>query len=218
MKKTAIATMIMTLVLIGTTLAQPKRRTPPQVGNPFGLGGTVTAGVKNRQPATFRKRIDKGAPVANLGDTGTHEVGHKGKRRNGQFRPNPSGDGTTQHFRKSGTSAQNNRSHQSQLNTANQPSFMKLGDIKGEVINSQKPNASAKERTETVDNNESRTTRSAGFVSPSSDPHGKTSSARRKTQNLLPYMEQSNLKAQPRSKQFGAGNQVEAKTKANGNQ
>jgi len=165
MKKTAIATMIMTLVLIGTTWAQPKRKTPPQVGNPFGLGGTVTAGVKNRQPR-------------NLGDTATHEVGHKGKRRNGQFRPNPTGDGTTQQFRKSGTSEQNNRSRPSQLNTANQPSFMKLGDIKGEVINNQQPNGAKYDgidgesndartkkpngqrknnvsRTETVDNNES---------------------------------------------------------------
>lgn len=36
----------------------------------------------------------------NLGDTATHEVGHKGNRRKApkQFRPNPSGDGTTQHF------------------------------------------------------------------------------------------------------------------------
>ncbi|MBL8205767.1 MAG: hypothetical protein JNM09_16150 [Blastocatellia bacterium] len=178
MKKTVIATMMMTLVLIGTIWAQPKRKTPPQVGNPFGLGGTVTAGVKNRQPATFRKRIDKATPVANLGDTGTHEVGHKGNRRNGQFRPNPTGDGTTQQFRKSNTSGQNNDSRQSQLNTVNQPLSMKLGDIKGEVINSQqpkgakydgidgesndartkKPNGQRKNnvsRTETVDNNES---------------------------------------------------------------
>lgn len=71
----------------GTDNANRQRgRRPNAIGNPFGLGGTVTAGVKNRQSA-------------NLGDTATHEVGHKGTRRNPQFRPPPAGDGTTEHFR-----------------------------------------------------------------------------------------------------------------------
>ena len=56
---------------------------PNSIGNPIGFGGSVTAGVKE----------------ANLGDTATHEVGHKGKRRNQQFRANNAGDGTTQQFR-----------------------------------------------------------------------------------------------------------------------
>lgn len=190
MKKTAIAIATMTLVLVGTTLAQPRQRPTRQIGNPIGLGGTVTAGIKqtpnqdqrtnrkiptsqgdqpelqianspqqnlgdtgthevghkgNRRPMpksiNLRKRIDKGAPVANIGDTATHEVGHKGKLRNGQFRPTPSGDGTTQQFRKSGTSEQNR---------TNQPLSRKLGDIAGE-------NKVA--RTETVTNNEFKSKR-----------------------------------------------------------
>lgn len=79
MKKTAIAIAMMTLVLIGTTLAQPQRR----VAQSTALGGGSGVGIKNRR-------------TANLGDTGTHEVGHKGKRRNVQAN---TGDGTTQHFR-----------------------------------------------------------------------------------------------------------------------
>ncbi|MFN7931445.1 MAG: hypothetical protein U0Y68_26655 [Blastocatellia bacterium] len=119
MKKTVLAIAMMTLILTGTTWAQRQknfgstamgggsgvgvrnrrpaprslyannigqgvhaepqdgsgtdnanRRRPNAIGNPFGLGGTVTAGVKNRQSA-------------NLGDTATHEVGHKGKSRRG---------------------------------------------------------------------------------------------------------------------------------------
>lgn len=183
MKKTAIAFAMMTLILIGTTVAQPARR----IAGSTAMGGGSGVGVKNRQSA-------------NLGDTATHEVGHKGKRRNGQSHPNPTGDGTTQHFRKNGISGQNNRTRAPQQNTTNDSSFMKLGDIKGEVINSQPPNTSAKERTETVDKNEYRTTspangkrRPAGFVSPSSDPHGKNPTARRKTQNLLPFIEHDNI-------------------------
>jgi hypothetical protein len=114
MKKTTItiATLSLILTLIATAVGQDRRRAPQPkgmnkadlteqlsiqsnrqrgrrpnaVGNPFGLGGTVTAGVKNRQ-------------AANLGDTATHEVGHKGNRRNVQAHPIPSGDGTTNHFR-----------------------------------------------------------------------------------------------------------------------
>ena len=85
MKKTAITTTIMTLILIGTALAQPaskikgstalgggsgvgiRNRQPQRIGNPIGLDGNI-AGVKNRQ--------------ANLGDTATHEVGHKGRGSN----------------------------------------------------------------------------------------------------------------------------------------
>lgn len=77
MKNTAIAIAMMTLILIGTAVAQPKRR----VAGSTALGGGSGVGVKNRQ--------------ANLGDTGTHEVGHKGKRRNVK----PAGDGTTEQFR-----------------------------------------------------------------------------------------------------------------------
>ena len=87
MKNTAIAIAMMTLIWMGTAVAQPARRIagstamgggsgvgvrnrqPQRIGNPIGLGGTVTAGVKNRQPK-------------NLGDTATHEVGHKGRRPN----------------------------------------------------------------------------------------------------------------------------------------
>jgi hypothetical protein len=74
MKNTAIAIAMMTLVLIGTAWGQERRRAPRQIGNPIGLGGTVTAGVKNRKPM-------------NLGDTGTHEVGHKGQRRTQNLLP-----------------------------------------------------------------------------------------------------------------------------------
>ncbi len=109
MKKTAITTAIMTLILIGTALAQPARkikgstamgggsgvgirnRPPQRIGNPIGLDGNI-AGVRKRQGY-------------NLGDTATHEVGHKGKRRNPQFQANSVGDGTTEHFRKSANSA-----------------------------------------------------------------------------------------------------------------
>jgi hypothetical protein len=76
MKKTtiAIATLSLILTLAATAFGQPRRRAPQQVGNPVGLGGTVTAGVKNRKPM-------------NLGDTGTHEVGHKGQRRTQNLLP-----------------------------------------------------------------------------------------------------------------------------------
>ena len=114
MKKTAIATMIMTLVVIGTTWAQPNRRASSQVGNPFGLGGTVTAGVKNRQPATFRKRIDKSSPAFNGGDTATHEVGHKQANSGANQRMNP---GTRQ------------------------PSYLKIEGIDGESLKNRKTNA-----------------------------------------------------------------------------
>lgn len=167
MKKTAIAIAMMTLIMIGTTLAQPSRR----VAGSTAMGGGSGVGVKNRKPV-------------NLGDTGTHEVGHKGKRRNAQFRPNPAGDGSTEHFRTSGMSGQGNRSRTQQLNTTNQPKYMKLGDIKGEVINSQQPNAAKYD----------------GIDGGSNDARTKKPNGRRKTQNLLPYMEQSNLKAHPRSK------------------
>ncbi len=154
MKKTATTIAIMTLILISTAYGQERRRPTRQIGNPFGLGGTVSAGI-NQTPNQVQ-RAKRKSPTStgdqpemqitnsqkqSLGDTATHEVGHKGKRRNGQVRPNPTGDGTTQHFRKSGTSGQNNRSRTPQQDTTNQPSFIKLGDIKGEAINSQQPNA-----------------------------------------------------------------------------
>jgi hypothetical protein len=153
MKKTAIAiaTMSLLLTLIVTASGQDRRRrAPQQVGNPFGLGGTVTPGVKNRKPM-------------NLGDTGTHEVGHiKGNRR-----PTPKGwsfgasNPTVVNNESTGENSPNNRTR------APQPKQMKLGDIKGEVINSQQPTnkfranrpASTKGRTETVDLDEYRTKR-----------------------------------------------------------
>ena len=110
MKKTAIAIAMMTLILIGTAVAQPGRRKAGSTA----MGGGSGVGLKNRQPMNMRKRIDKATPVANLGDTATHEVGHNGNRRNGQFRPNPTGDGTTQQFRKTNANGQNNRSRHSQ--------------------------------------------------------------------------------------------------------
>lgn len=98
MKKTAttIATLSLLLILIATAVGQDRHRAPQPKGmnkadlteqlsirsnrqrnrrpaaisNPIGMGGTVTAGLKNQQGH-------------NLGDTGTHEVGHKGKRRSG---------------------------------------------------------------------------------------------------------------------------------------
>jgi hypothetical protein len=85
MKNTAIA--MMTLVLIGTAWGQERRRAPRQIGNPIGLGGTVTAGVKNRKPMNLgdtatHEVVAKGKhKTMNLGDTGTHEIGHKGKRQ-----------------------------------------------------------------------------------------------------------------------------------------
>lgn len=184
MKKTTItiATLSLILTLAATAFGQPRRRAPQQVGNPFGLGGTVTAGVKNRKPM-------------NLGDTGTHEVGHvKGNRR-----PTPKGwsfgasNPTVVNNQSTGKNLQNNRTR------APQPKSLKLGDIKGEVINSQQPNAAKYDGIDGESNN-ARTNKLNG---------------QRKTRNLLPYMEQSNLKARPRAKQFGAGNQAEAKTKGN---
>ncbi|HEX4951621.1 MAG TPA: hypothetical protein VFZ34_33495, partial [Blastocatellia bacterium] len=119
MKKTATTIALMTLVLIGTTLAQPPRR----VAGSTAVGRGTGVGVKNRQPMNLHKRIDKATPLTqaedgsgtdnanwqrgrrpnavgnpfglggtvtagaknqqgyNLGDTATHEVGHKGKRR-----------------------------------------------------------------------------------------------------------------------------------------
>lgn len=97
MKKTAIAMMTMMLILIGTTWAQPQKRPTKQIGNPIGLGGTVTSGVKKQQPATFRKRIDKSSPLLRTGessgDTGTHEVSHKTKRRPTKSQPSIKFDG-----------------------------------------------------------------------------------------------------------------------------
>lgn len=56
--------------------------------NPIGLAGPPPLGTQKRN----RK-------VVNLGDTATHEVGHKGKRTAPQFRSNPTGEGATQRFR-----------------------------------------------------------------------------------------------------------------------
>jgi hypothetical protein len=208
MKKTTIAIAILTFSLLSTAMAQEKRKAPRQVGNPFGLGGTVTAGVKNRKPTNLgdtgthevghkgtRRRSAQYNPkelgvgkVRNLGDTGTHEVGHKGKRRNAQFRPNPAGDGTTEHF-------------------SNQPNAAKYDGIDGESndARTKHPNSGAAPAG------------IAAATEVAAKDIRKQSNKRRKTQNLLPYMEQSNLKARARSKQLGAGNQVEAKTKAQGN-
>lgn len=97
MKKTMIAIAMMTLILTGSVLAQHakssgsisnrrqtnlgdtatheighNRRQVNGIGNPFGMGGTVTAGVKNRQGY-------------NLGDTATHEIGYKETRRQNQI-------------------------------------------------------------------------------------------------------------------------------------
>lgn len=208
MKKTAIAiaTMSLLLTLVVTASGQDRRRrAPQQVGNPIGLGGTVTAGVKNRKPM-------------NLGDTGTHEVGHKGNRR-----PTPKGysfgasNPTVVNNQSTGKNSQNNRTR------APQPKSLKLGDIKGEVINSQQPNAAKYDGID-GESNAARTKSPNSGASPAGIAGAtevaakdirKQSNKRRKTQNLLPYMEQSNLKARPRAKQFGAGNQVEAKTKGN---
>ncbi len=231
MKKTtiAIATMSLLLTLVVTASGQDRRRAPQQVGNPIGLGGTVTAGVKNRKPMNLgdtgthevghkgnrrptpkgysfgasnptvinnestgkssqnnRTRAPQQKPM-NLGDTATHEVGHKGKRRNGQFRPNPTGDGTTQHFRTQKTNA------------------AKYDGIDGESNDARTKSPNSGVSPAGI----------AGATEVAAKDIRKQSNKRRKTQNLLPYMEQSNLKARPRAKQFGAGNQVEAKTKGN---
>ncbi len=68
MKKTIFAIAILTISLVGTAWGQERRRAPrPQLGS-TALGGGSGVGVKNRK-------------ATNLGDTATHEVGHKGKRR-----------------------------------------------------------------------------------------------------------------------------------------
>ena len=87
-------------------------------------------------------------PVTNLGDTATHEVGHKGKRR----KPQP----TT-------------------------PSYLKIEGIDGESIKGKQPNSAKYD----------------GIDGESNDARTKRPNRRRKTQNLLPYMEQNNLKRQP---------------------
>ena len=66
--KFAIATISLSILLTCTALRQGNRKPPRQINNPFGVGGTTTMGVKTRRNA-------------NLGDTATHEVGHRGKRR-----------------------------------------------------------------------------------------------------------------------------------------
>ena len=140
MKKTTttIAALSLILTLIATAVGQDRRRVPgpkgmnksdlteqltirsnrqrnrrpASIGNPFGLGGTVSAGIT--QPSNQGQRGKRKSPTStgdqpelqvtnsrqqNLGDTATHEVGHKGKRRNVQAHPIPAGDGTTEHFR-----------------------------------------------------------------------------------------------------------------------
>jgi hypothetical protein len=224
--------MSLLLTLVVTASGQDRRRAPRQVGNPVGLGGTVTAGVKNRKPMNLgdtgthevghvkgKSGSARTKPQLNLGDTGTHEVGHvKGNRR-----PTPKGWGfgasnpTVVNNQSTGKNSQNNR-----VRTP-QPKSLKLGDIKGEVINSQQPNAAKYDGID-GESNDARTKSPNSGASPAGIAGAtevaakdirKQSNQRRKPQNLLPYMEQSNLKARPRAKQFGAGNQVEAKTKGN---
>lgn len=157
MKKTttAIAMLSLTLIFAGSAFGQNnKRRAPQQIGNPFGLGGTVTAGVKNRQPVNARKRIDKATPLTNLGDTGTHEVGHvKGRRQQSQYNPKEVGIDKVQ-TSNLGDTGTHEVGHKGKRRSANQVTVPKLDGSGKEAARTRKPQA----------------------------------------QNLLPYMEQSNLK------------------------
>lgn len=123
MKKTTItiAALSLLLTLIATAVGQDRRRVPEPkrmnkpdlteqlsirsnrqrnrrpagIGNPIGLGGTVSSGIT--QPTNQGQRARRKSPTSsgdqpelqianppqqNLGDTGTHEVGHKGRRSN----------------------------------------------------------------------------------------------------------------------------------------
>lgn len=123
MKKTTItiATLGLLLTLIATAVGQDRRRMPEPksmnkhdlteqlsirsnrqrnrrpaaIGNPIGLGGTVSSGItqptnqgqraKRRNPTSSgdQPELQKAnPPQQNLGDTATHEVGHKGRRPN----------------------------------------------------------------------------------------------------------------------------------------
>lgn len=101
-------------------------------GNAFGQGkGTRRAVGKTSHPtnggssvSTNRTRAPK---PANLGDTGTHEVGHRGKRRiqssTGQITPQTSGQGT--HRKQAGRAknqdieVENDETHRSRTETVN---------------------------------------------------------------------------------------------------
>lgn len=123
MKKTTItiATLSLLLTLIATAVGQDRHRVPQPkgmnkadlteqlsirsnrqrnrrpaaIGNPIGLGGTVSTGIT--QPTNQGQRTKRKSPTSsgdqpemqianppqqNLGDTATHEVGHKGRRPN----------------------------------------------------------------------------------------------------------------------------------------
>ena len=195
MKQTAIAITMMTLILIAATAAQPARRVvgsttlgggsgggvknrqPRQIGNPLGLGGTVTAGVKNRR-------------AANLGDTATHEVSQK--RRNAQFRPNPAGDGTTEHFRK-GANPQTSQYNPKEIGIDKAQNQNQPGG-NGFVSPSTDPHGVIKGRKATA-------AKYDGIDGESNDARTKNPNQRRQTQNLLPYIEQDNIyKAKPRKR------------------
>ncbi len=118
-----IAIMGLMLMFSGKAFGQGKgnRRVAGKMSHPTNRGGSVSTN-RNRAPKP-----------ANLGDTGTHEVGHRGKRRiqspAGQITPQTSGQGT----------------HRKQAGRA------KNQDI--EVENDE----THRSRTETVDNNETIT-------------------------------------------------------------
>lgn len=125
-KKMFVGVAILGLMLMfsGNAFGQGKgnRRAVGKTSHPTNRGGSVS---------TNRTRAPK---TANLGDTGTHEVGHRGKRRiqspTGQITPQTSGQGT---HRK-----------------------LSLGRAKNQDIEVEN-DETHRSRTETVDNNETIT-------------------------------------------------------------